>query len=274
MNIITSVPIINEKVSNAQGKMPCRCSRGVRGYCGESVSCKDCCANLSDSFDGYSYFGKKSNKNQLKKEPRNGFFSSERRADRKKKREANKKPKNNAKKLIEKKDNSGLVKFYYPLTLLFSKEGKWFKKHPDGSTAEVKSENVLKSDPTFRFFNTKSSSSTEPIAVDKIEVTKATGSGAINWQSALAQGMERVKEAQSLGMLPIPVLDENVTITDQGAYVNEEIQDKNTPAQDVKNDEKNKLTSNQNYLIWGIVVVAVGVIGFAIYKYVSKGKAN
>jgi hypothetical protein len=226
---------------------------------------------VNDNFDAYSNAkgeGQKRVKKPLFKE--DGFFSAEKREGRKAKRLANKKPKKNARKLFSKKTTSGEEKFFYPLSKLFKKEGKWFKKERDGSDSEVKSENVVTTDSNFRFFNVKP---TTPIAVDKTEITKVSGSGAVNWQMALMQGMERVKDAQSKGILPMPVADENVTITDNGAFIDDEIQDKDKPLKDVKNDEKNTLTKTQKYLIWGLGAVAVGIIGFAIYRYASKGKS-
>jgi len=226
---------------------------------------------VNDNFDAYSNAkgeGKKRVKKPLFKE--DGFFSAEKRKGRKAKRLANKKPKKNARKLFSKKDKAGEEKFFYPLSKLFKKEGKWFKKERDGSDSEVKSENVVTTDSNFRFFNVKP---TTPIAVDKTEITKVSGSGAVNWQMALMQGMERIKDAQSKGILPMPVADENVTITDDGAFIDDEIQDKDKPLKDVKNDEKNTLTKTQKYLIWGLGAVAVGIIGFAIYRYASKGKS-
>jgi hypothetical protein len=226
---------------------------------------------VNDNFDAYSNAkgeGKKRVKKPLFKE--DGFFSAEKREGRKAKRLANKKPKKNARKLFSKKDKAGEEKFFYPLSKLFKKEGKWFKKERDGSDSEVKSENVVTTDSNFRFFNVKP---TTPIAVDKTEITKVSGSGAVNWQMALMQGMERIKDAQSKGILPMPVADENVTITDDGAFIDDEIQDKDKPLKDVKNDEKNTLTKTQKYLIWGLGAVAVGIIGFAIYRYASKGKS-
>jgi hypothetical protein len=227
---------------------------------------------VNENFDGYSNAKgecKKRVKKPLFKE--DGFFSTEKREERKAKRLANKKPKKNARKLFSKKDKAGEEKFFYPLSKLFKKEGKWFKKERDGSDSEVKTENVVTTDPNFRFFNVKP---TTPIAVDKTEIQKVSGGGAVNWQMALMQGMERLKDAQSKGVLPMPVADEKVTITDDGAFLDDEIQDKDKPLKDVKNDEKNTLTKTQKYLIWGLGAVAVGIIGFAIYRYASKGKTN
>jgi hypothetical protein len=215
-------------------------------------------------FDGYSNAkgeGQKRVKKPLFKE--DGFFSAEKREGRKAKRLANKKPKKNARKLFSKKDKAGEEKFFYPLSKLFKKEGKWFKKERDGSTSKVKDENVV---------TTKDNQGTIT-AVDNTEIQKATGSGAVNWQMALMQGIERVKDAQSKGYLPIAVDEEKVTITDDGAFLDDEIQDKDKPLKDVKNDEKNTLTKTQKYLIWGLGAVAVGIIGFAIYRYASKGKS-
>jgi hypothetical protein len=229
---------------------------------------------VNDSFDGYSYADNKAKKEKRVKKPlfkEDGFFSTTKREERKAKRLANKKPKKNARKLFSKKDKAGEEKFFYPLSKLFKKEGKWFKKERDGSDSEVKPENVVTTDPNFRFFNVKP---TTPIAVDKTEIQKVSGGGAVNWQMALMQGMERLKDAQSKGVLPMPVADEKVTITDDGAFLDDEIQDKDKPLKDVKNDEKNTLTKTQKYLIWGLGAVAVGIIGYAIYRYASKGKTN
>jgi hypothetical protein len=229
---------------------------------------------VNDSFDGYSYADNKAKKEKRVKPvktDKQGFFSKEKREERKAKRLANKKPKKNARKLFSKKDKAGEEKFFYPLSKLFKKEGKWFKKERDGSDSEVKPENVVTTDPNFRFFNVKP---TTPIAVDKTEIQKVSGGGAVNWQMALMQGMERLKDAQSKGVLPMPVADENVTITDDGAFLDDEIQDKDKPLKDVKDDEKNTLTKTQKYLIWGLGAVAVGIIGYAIYRYASKGKTN
>jgi hypothetical protein len=198
------------------------------------------------------------------KEDRNGFFSKASRVDRKLTRQMNKKAKKNARPLITKKEKSGEDKFFYPLSKLFKKDGKWFKKERDGSTSEVEDKNVV---------TTKDSQGTTT-SVDKTEIQKATGGGAVNWQMALMQGLQRVTEAQSKGYLPIAVDEEKVTITDGGAFLNDEVQDKDKPLEDVKKDEKNVLTKNQKYLVWGIGIVAVGIIGFALYKSYSKGNAT
>jgi len=227
---------------------------------------------IGSNFDAYSNAkgeGKKRVKKPLFK--KDGFFSEAKRKERKAKRLANKKPKKNARKLFSKKDKTGEEKFFYPLSQLFQKAGKWFKKERDGSESEVKTENVVKTDPNFRFFNSKP---TTPIAVDKTEIQKVFPSGNVNWQMALMQGMEKLKEAQSQGILPLPVNEDKVTITDNGAFIDDEVQDNDKPLQDVKKDEKNTLTKTQKYLIWGLGAVAVGIIGYAIYRYASKGKTN
>jgi hypothetical protein len=235
---------------------------------------------ISD-FDGYSNADDKAvkeKKNRSYKGALTKVFSEDKKTERKSKREdrkakrlANKKPKKNARKLFSKKDSSGDEKFFYPLSKLFKKDGKWFKKERDGSNSEVKPENVVTTDPNFRFFNVKP---TTPISVDKTEVEKVVGSGAVNWQMSLMQGMERLKEAQSKGVLPMPVDEEKMTITDEGGFLDDEVQDKDKPLEDVKKDEKNELTKNQKYLVWGIGIVAVGIIAFALYKSYSKGKAT
>ena len=216
---------------------------------------------VNDSFDGYSYADNKAKKEKrvkTDKTKKDGFFSATKREERKAKRLANKKPKKNARKLNSKKDKAGIERFYYPLSILFKKDGKWKKRERDGSETEVEDKNVLKT--------------SDNIAVDKVEVEKTTGGGAVNWQMALMQGMERLKDAQSKGMLPIAVNEDKVTITDDGAFLDDEIQDKNKPLEDVKKDEKNTLTKTQKYLIWGIGFVAVGIIGYAVYRYATKGK--
>jgi hypothetical protein len=219
-------------------------------------------------FDGYSNADDKAvkeKKNRSLKGALTKVFSEDKKTERKSKRDErkakrlkNKTAKKNARELITKED-----KFFYPLTKLFKKDGKWFKKERDGSTSEVEDKNVV---------ITKDSQGTNT-AVDNTEIQKATGGGAVNWQMALMQGLQRVKEAQSKGYLPIAVDEEKVTITDDGAYIDDEVQDKDKPLKDVKNDEKNTLTKTQKYLIWGLGAVAVGIIGFAIYRYASKGKS-
>lgn len=216
---------------------------------------------VNDSFDGYSYADNKAKKEKrvkTNKTKKDGFFSATKREERKAKRLANKKPKKNARKLNSKKDKAGIERFYYPLSILFKKDGKWKKRERDGSETEVEDKNVLKT--------------SDNIAVDKVEVEKTTGGGAVNWQMALMQGMERLKDAQSKGMLPIAVDEEKVTITDDGAFLNDEVQEKNKPLEDVKKDEKNTLTKTQKYLIWGLGAVAVAIIGYAVYRYATKGK--
>jgi hypothetical protein len=225
-------------------------------------------------FDGYSNADDKAVKEKKNKSLKGALtkvFSEEKKTERKSKREerkakrlANKKPKKNARKLFSKKDSSGDEKFFYPLSKLFKKDGKWFKKERDGSSSEVEDKNVV---------TTKDSQGTTT-AVDKTEIQKVTGGGAVNWQMALMQGLQRVTEAQSKGYLPIAVDEEKVTITDGGAFLDDEVQDKDKPLEDVKKDEKNALTKNQKYLVWGIGIVAVGIIGFALYKSYSKGKAT
>jgi len=227
---------------------------------------------ISD-FDGYSNADDKAvkeKKNRSLKGALTKVFSEDKKTERRSKREerkakrlANKKPKKNARKLFSKKDSSGDEKFFYPLSKLFKKDGKWFKKERDGSSSEVEDKNIV---------TTKDDKGTTT-AVDKTEIQKATGSGAVNWQMALVQGLQRVKEAQSMGFLPIAVNEEKVTITDGGAFLDDEVQDKDKPLEDVKKDEKNVLTKNQKYLVWGIGIVAVGIIGFALYKNFSKAKS-
>jgi len=221
------------------------------------------------NFDGYSNADDKAvkeKKNRSLKGALTKVFSEDKKTERKSKRDErkakrlkNKTAKKNARELITKED-----KFFYPLTKLFKKDGKWFKKERDGSTSEVEDKNVV---------TTKDSQGTTT-AVDKVEIEKATGSGAVNWQMALMQGLQKVKEAQSKGYLPIAVNEEKVTITDGGAFLDDEVQDKDKPLEDVKKDEKNELTKNQKYLVWGIGIVAVGIIGFALYKSYSKGNAT
>lgn len=225
-------------------------------------------------FDGYSNADDKAvkeKKNRSFKGALTKVFSEDKKTERKSKREqrkakrlANKKPKKNARKLFSKKDSSGDEKFFYPLSKLFKKDGKWFKKERDGSSSEVEDKSVV---------TTKDSQGTTT-AVDKTEIEKVTGGGAVNWQMALMQGLQRVTEAQSKGYLPIAVNEEKVTITDEGGYLDDEVQDKDKPLEDVKKDEKNVLTKNQKYLVWGIGILAVGIIGFALYKSYSKGNAT
>lgn len=188
------------------------------------------------------------------------------RQERKAKRLANKKPKRNARRLFSRKERDGKESFFYPLSKLFKKDGKWFKREKDGSNSEVKTENVVQTTipPTIQ------GQPSVPIAVDKSEVQKATGGFSTNWQMGLVQGLERVQEAQNQGVLPIFVPETNVTITDNGAFIDNEVQEKSEPIKDVKIEEKNALTNTQKYLVWGIGIVAVLVIGYAVYKYRSE----
>jgi hypothetical protein len=289
MRVITNVPIITENTSNCCGTS----SFDDFSYVNDKPKNENLSAvqdYLKNQKSARQNFRKESvtdiltNKTNVKDIRRGNRASNRdnRQVERTKRiqarftRKANRKALKNAKKLTL-VSTAGRDKFYFPLSRV--RLGK--KKYKDGLEVVVKSEDqVTAIDPK-----------TQQIAVfDKVEIATAINkpnsevskqeaqklinalpSDEVNKQNTKSETGDTANE-NTFGVL---VDDSNVEVVADGEpYVKSQTQDSQEKDKDVKDKEKNKLTKNQKYLLYGIGVVAVGLIGFALYKNFSKGKSS
>jgi hypothetical protein len=218
------------------------------------------------------------------KKEKKGVFSQESkdlRAENKATRKSNrlqkkteKKPKRNAKQILVKKDKTGKERFHFPLSKLFKKDGKWFKKTKDNKVVAVDASNVVttvKADGT-------------TIAVDKNEIAKATGMpvGAVTplavqkVVTTMPQTDADTKvSATETGTPPnepvvtVEVPESKVEMTADGnVFLEADTQDVKEPTKDAS--DKPEMSKTQKVVLWSVAVVAVSVIGYAIYRSINK----
>jgi hypothetical protein len=178
----------------------------------------------------------------------------QRRSDRKQKR-LDKKPKTNAKKLtvFRKAGGDGTERYLFDLTKL--KFGK--KKKKDGTLTDVpKGETATITDPT----------TGKTVEVDKKEISNATG---IPQEKLTQKTIEKaVIVNPETKELSIEVPEKLVEMANDGeVYVSTDIQDVNEKPKDV--DEKG-LTKNQKIVLWSVGGVALLIVGYLVYKAVTK----
>jgi len=261
MRVITNSPIINEATSN-------------------------CCGN--SSFEGYSNANEMETKGSKlfskSKSTKKGFFSTEAKETRSEKRalrkastlttKDGKKPKRNAKNILVKKDKTGKERFFYPLSKLFKKDGKWFKRTKDKKVVEVKSTDVVTT--------TKADGSV--IVVDKNEVAKATG---MPVDSVTPLAVEKVvtavpqtdTDAKTAGaetgtpptepVVTLEVPKEKVEMTADGnVFLEADTQKTNEPTKDAS--DKPEMSKTQKTILWTVGIVAIGAIAYAVYRSMNK----
>lgn len=178
----------------------------------------------------------------------------QRRSERKAKR-LDKKPKKNAKKLtiFKKAGGDGTERYLFDLSKL--KRGQ--KKKKDGSVAEVKKENVAV---------VTNKATGEKVEVDKREISNATGiPEAKLTQPQIQKAVVVNPETKELS---IEVPDARVEMANDGeVYVSTDIQDVKEELKDVDDD---KLSKNQKIVLWSVGGVALLLVGYLVYKAVSK----
>lgn len=178
----------------------------------------------------------------------------QRRSERKAKR-LDKKPKKNAKKLtiFKKAGGDGTERYLFDLSKL--KRGQ--KKKKDGSVAEVKKENVAV---------VTNKATGEKVELDKREISNATGIP----QAKLTQPQieKAVVVNPETKELSIEVPDARVEMANDGeVYVSTDIQDVKEELKDVDDD---KLSKTQKIVLWSVGGVALLLVGYLVYKAVSK----
>lgn len=189
-------------------------------------------------------------------------------------RRQDKKAKKNAKKLVLIK-TQGRERYFFPLSRI--RLGK--KKYKDGTTADVKTADQI----------TITTPSGEVATFDKNEIAKAMGTSA----NAVT------KESLQLYLFPVPkpISDEQglskelaqdpnekvysletpenllETGNDGELYLSQDLQNTNEPEKDVKDEEKG-LSKTQKIVLWTAGAVVLGIVGYIIYKSVTKSKSS
>ena len=178
----------------------------------------------------------------------------QRRSERKAKR-LDKKPKKNAKKLtiFKKEGGDGTERYLFDLSKL--KRGQ--KKKKDGTVAEVKKENVAV---------VTNKATGEKVEVDKREISNATGiPEAKLTQPQIEKAVVVNPETKELS---IEVPEKLVEMANDGeVYVSTDIQDVMEETKDV--DDKS-LSKTQKIVLWSVGGVALLLVGYLVYKAVSK----
>jgi hypothetical protein len=187
-------------------------------------------------------------------------------------RNKDRKAKRNAKKLVLIK-KSGQEKYFFPISRI--RLGK--KKYKDGSETPIaQKDQVAITTPQG-----------ETAVVDKTEVAKAMGVSpntltnadiqkavTVIPQTVVAeQGVSaEVNQNMNEPVLAINVPENNVeTAGDGELYVTSDLQATAEPQKDVK-DEERGLSKTQKIVLWSAVGVATIIVGFIIYKSVTKTK--
>lgn len=187
-------------------------------------------------------------------------------------RNAQRKAKKNSKRLALIK-TQGSEKYFFPINRL--RLGK--KKYKDGTEAEIKKEDQL----------SIIAPNGESVVVDRKEVAKAIGTTPNNVsqadvqkvitvippKTAIEQNMNtEVGQAPNEPVLAVQVPDNNVEANANGElYLPTDLQNVNETEKDVKEEEKG-LTKTQKIVLWSAVGVATIIVGYIIYKSVTKNK--
>lgn len=271
MRVITNNPVFTEGnsgfegYSNIEDKMPILKPTSVASSTGN----KSLAGNKSS---------KKSDKSPSKIAT---YLSKDSRAERKSTRKSNrlqkksdKKPKRNAKQILVKKDKTGKERFYFPLSKLFKKDGKWFKRTKDNKVVAVDAINVVTT--------TKADGTT--VTVDKNEVAKATGMP-VNAVTPLAvqkivtpipqtDADTKTSGAETGTPVTEPVValevpEAKVEMTGDGnVFLETDTQDVKEPTKDAS--DKPEMSKTQKTILWSVGIVAVGVIAYAVYRSINK----
>ena len=266
MRVITNSPVFTEETSGFEGysNVNDKESKGTKTRALKRRTSKEK-SDKSPSKIG-TYLSKES---RLARQSKRKINRLKRREDRK--------PKKNARKLVV-VDAQGTDKTFYPISPLVFKNGKWYKRKlvagsdgkPTFQWEEVPKKNVFK----------KKNKRGAQVAMDKSEVEKATG-----------EKLTTEQASAKVGELPPPTNVENQTAileagnSGQGVAVNPETTtvtgDGNVfldvDTQDVKEETKEasdklEMTKTNKIILWSVGVVAVGLIGFAFYRSINKGK--
>jgi hypothetical protein len=248
----------------------------------------------NSGFEGYSNANDKEPKAPKTRTPKTrtpkaktektGVFSQEskdaraqNRATRKSNRlqkKSEKKPKRNAKQILVKKDKTGKERFYFPLSKLFKKDGKWFKRTKDNKVVAVEATNVVTT--------TKADGTT--VTVDKNEVAKATGMPVsavtpLAVQKIVTSIPQTDADAKTSGaetgtpvtepIVTLEVPEAKVEMTGDGnVFLEADTQDVKEPTKDAS--DKPEMTKTNKIILWSVGIVAVGLIGYAVYRSINK----
>ncbi|MCI4444125.1 MAG: hypothetical protein JHC39_11550 [Lentimicrobium sp.] len=237
----------------------CGCS-GCSGIDGEFSNACGC-----SGFDG-EYFNAVGDEDKKTKTPSKiktwlskiKASSQKRIADRRSKRKLarlDKKPKKNAKKLrvFKKKDGDPTERYLFDLSKL--KRGA--KKKKDGTVAEVKKEDTAV---------VTNKATGEKVEIDKREVANATGIPEAKLTPEVIQKVVVINPETKEVSIEVP--EKLVEMANDGeVYVSTDIQDVEEETKDV--DDKS-LSKTQKIVLWSVGGVALLIIGYLVYKAVSK----
>ena len=264
MKVITNRPI-KEETSNCCG---------MSNFDDETFDINDYNDNLRDDMtnDEFSISSCKFKTALSKLKPKDKATRQANRSTRIQAR-ADKKAKRNSKPVVVLKNKNGTERFFFPLTKL--KFGK--KKYKDGAETTIPEKDQVK----------VTTPSGETATVDKKEVAKAMGVDPstitqADVQKAVTvipptvvqeQGVNtQVNQPASEPVISIEVPEQNVTSTGDGeVYVATDVQDVKEETKDVKDEEKG-LSKTQKVVLWSAVGIATLLIGYVIYKQVTKNK--
>ena len=277
MKVITNRPI-KEETSNCCGTSGFDSSYseccGMSNFDDETFDINDYNDNLGDdmSNDEFSFASGKFKTALSKLKPKDKATRQANRSTRIQAR-ADKKAKRNSKPVVVLKNKNGTERFFFPLTKL--KFGK--KKYKDGAETTIPEKDQVK----------VTTPSGETATVDKKEVAKAMGVDPstitqADVQKAVTvipptvvqeQGVNtQVNQPASEPVISIEVPEQNVTSTGDGeVYVATDVQDVKEETKDVKDEEK-VLSKTQKVVLWSAVGIATLLIGYVIYKQVTKNK--
>jgi hypothetical protein len=220
--------------------------------------------------DEFSFASGKMKSALAKLKPKDKATRTANRSARKQARK-DKKAKKNSKRLVLFKKKDGSERFLFPLSKI--KLGK--KKYKDGTENTVSEKDQVK----------VTTPSGETATVDKKEVAKAMGVDPntvtqADIQKAVTVVPPTVVNEQKVNtevvqpatepVIAVEVPEQNVESAGDGElYVATDLQPITEPTKDVKDEEKG-LTKTQKIVLWSAVGVATILVGYIIYKSVTK----
>jgi hypothetical protein len=279
MRVITNSPIVTESTSERIG------SSNFEGFSNADDSRKRLFGKKSTSSDSTS-----ENKEKFGTKVKDFFSESARserqssRAERKTKRQTkrlkrreDRKPKRNARKLVV-LDAGGNEMTFYPLSPLVFKNGKWYKRKlvtgtdgkPTYEWKVVESKNILR----------RKNKRGQTVAIDKTEVEKASGTTLTNEEAVKKVGdlppptntenQQAITEAGNASQGAFVPTDNTVVAGDNNVFLEEDTQPLTEPTKEAT--ETPQMSRTQKIVLWSVGIVALGVIGYAVYRSMNKAK--
>jgi hypothetical protein len=277
MNVITNRPVYSEPTSNCCGMS--NADGDLKNMAKDYLSAQKTSRKSSRTDTVKNILNDRTTANQTRRDNR-ATKRTDRQVNRSSRKEArftrrqDRKAKRNSKKLALIKVQ-GKEKYFFPLSRV--RLGK--KTYKDGTTAEVKTADQI----------TITTPTGEVATFDKNEIAKAMGisANAVTQESLrlfLYPIPKQVTDEQGINkelggdtkeqVYSVPPPEDKIeTANDGELYLSQDVQDTSETEKDVKDEEKG-LTKTQKIVLWSAVGVATLLIGYVIYKSVTKSQSS